>query len=256
MIGRSTKKKDERGRTLTGTYKTLVLVQKNFWWPGLYTFTQQFVQGCATCQQMKVNTHPTVPPLNPIPTDKEALPFSTVTMDFITDLPTSNGYDSLFVVVDHDLTKGIVLMPCTKTIDAAGTAKLYHENVYRRFGLPRRIISDRGPQFASLVFRILQDRLGVKTSMSTAYHPQTDGQTERTNQEIEAYLQIYCGTHPEKWMEHISDLEFSHNQRTHLATWQTPFALIMGYEPTAIPTVIPDTQSPTATQRLQELTRI
>ena len=102
---------------------------------------------------MKTNTHPTTPPLNPIPADKDALPFSTVTMDFITDLPISQGFDSLMVVVDHDLTKAIVLIPCTKTIDAIGTARLYHDNVYRRFGLPNRIISDRGPQFSSQVFQ-------------------------------------------------------------------------------------------------------
>ena len=104
-------------------------------------------------------------------------------MDFITELPESGGFNALFVVVDHDLTKGIVLMPCTKEIDALGTAKLYHDHVYRRFGLPRRMISDRGPQFASQVFQELCTKLGVKSTMSTAYHPQTDGQTERVNQE-------------------------------------------------------------------------
>ena len=154
-----------------GIFKTLVLVKRNFWWPGLYTFVQRYVQGCATCQQMKTNTHPTTPPLAPIPADQDALPFSTVTMDFITDLPPSNGYDSLMVVVDHDLSKGIILIPCTKNIDTLGTTKAYHQHVYRRFGLPKRIISDRGPQFASHVFRALCDKLGVKASMSTAYHP-------------------------------------------------------------------------------------
>ena len=79
---------------------------------------------------MKVNTHPTVPPLTPLTPDKIATPFSTITMNFITELPEVNGYNMLFVVVDHDLTKGIVLMPCNKEIDALGTAKLYHDYVY------------------------------------------------------------------------------------------------------------------------------
>ena len=127
---------------------------------------------------MKMNTHPTTPPLAPIPADQNALPFSTVTMDFIIDLSPSNGYNSLMVVVDHDLSKGIILIPCTKNIDALGTTKAYHQHIYRRFGLPKRIISDRGPQFASHVFRALCDKLGVKASMSTAYHPQTDRQIE------------------------------------------------------------------------------
>ena len=105
-------------------------IQRYFWWPGMHTFVKNYVQGCALCQQMKVNTHPSAPPLAPIKANPYAYPFSTVTMDFITDLPESNGYNALYVVVDHDLTKAIVLIPCTKTIDAIGTARLYHDNVY------------------------------------------------------------------------------------------------------------------------------
>ena len=98
---------------------------------------------------MKVNTHLSAPPLAPIKADPHAYPFSIVTMDFITDLPESNRYNALYVVVDHDLTKAIVLILCTKTIDVISIAKLYHDNVYQRFGLPNRIISDREPQFSS-----------------------------------------------------------------------------------------------------------
>ena len=105
----------------------------------------------------------------------------TVTINFITDLPESNRYNVLYVAVDHDLTKAIVLIPCTKTIDAIGTAKLYHDNVYWRFGLPNRIISDREPRFSSQVFQKINKQLGVTSSMSIAFHPQTNRQTERTN---------------------------------------------------------------------------
>ena len=79
---------------------------------------------------MKINHHPTSPPLMPISTDKNSFPFSHVNMDFITDLPPSHGYDSILLVIDHDCSKAIVLMPCTKTIDAIGTAQLYFDNVY------------------------------------------------------------------------------------------------------------------------------
>ncbi|KAI5116101.1 hypothetical protein M0805_000056 [Coniferiporia weirii] len=149
-------------------------------------------------------------------------------MDFITDLPLSNHYDSIMVIIDHDSSKGIVLIPCTKTLDALGTAKLYHNNVYKRFGLPKRIISDRGPQFASQVFQTLCTRLGIKSKLSTAYHPQTDSQTERTNQEVEAYLRIYCGTSPHTWADSLTDLEFSHNIQTHSVTKTSPFNIILG----------------------------
>ena len=174
-------------------------------------------------------------------------------MDFITALPPSGSFDALFVVVDHDLTKGVVLMPCSKEINAIGTAKLYHDNVYRRFGLPKRMISDRGPQFSSQVFQELCTKLGVKSSMSTAYHPQTDGQTERMNQEIEAYLRIYCGAHPEQWVDHLPDLEFAHNINVHSATNQSPFALMMGYNPQVTPTVAYQSAMPAAEDRIKEL---
>ena len=232
-----------------GVFKTLELVKRSYWWPGLYTFVKRYVHGCAICQQMKSNTHPTTPPLNPIAADKNALPFSTVSMDFITDLPESNGFDSLFVVVDHDLTKGIIIVPCHNTIDALGTMRLYHDHVYRRFGLPTRIISDRGPQFASKVFQELCKRTGIKSSMSTAYHPQTDGETERVNQEIEVYLRIYCGTHPKAWADHLTDIEFAHNQRVHSTTHQTPFYLMMGYEPRAIPALTEHSPVPSLADR-------
>ena len=101
---------------------------------------------------MKVNTYLSAPSLTPIKADPYTYPFSTVTMDFITDLPESNRYNALYIVVDHDLTKAIVLIPCTKTIDTISTAKLYHDNVYWRFGLSNRIILDKGPQFSSQVF--------------------------------------------------------------------------------------------------------
>ena len=90
----------------------------------MITFIKNFVAGCATCQQMKVNTHPMTLPLSPIKSDVTH-PFSLVTTDFITDLPECDGYDSLMVMVDHGLTKGVILIPCNKTIDAMGTATLY-----------------------------------------------------------------------------------------------------------------------------------
>jgi hypothetical protein len=97
---------------------------------------------------------------------------------------------------------------------------------------------------------------GVEPLNHNMYHPQTDGQTERVNQEIEAYLHIYCGNHPEQWTNHLPDLEFAHNLRTHSATNQSPFALIMGYNPVAVPTIMTVTQLPTVKECLEQLNRI
>ncbi|KAI5116002.1 hypothetical protein M0805_003345 [Coniferiporia weirii] len=205
---------------------------------------------------MKINTHPTRTPLLPIPADPTMLPFQSVSMDFITDLPHSNNYDSIMVIVNHDSSKGIVLIPCTKNLDALSTAKLYHDNMYKHFGLPKCIISDQGPQFASQVFQTLCTHLGIKSKLSTAYHPQTDGQTERMNQEVEAYLHIYCGTSPHSWADSLTDLEFSHNIQTHSVTKTLPFNIILGYEPIPIPPVIEDTDIPSLALRLRLLSSI
>ena len=94
---------------------------------------------------MKVNPHPLAPSLAPIKADSYIYPFSIVTMDFITELLESNRYNTLYIVVNHNLTKAIVLITCTKTINTIRTARLYHDNVYWRFGLSNRIILDRGP---------------------------------------------------------------------------------------------------------------
>ena len=101
---------------------------------------------------MKVNTYLSAPPLVPIKADPHAYPFLIVTMDFITDLPESNRYNVLYIVVDYGLTKTIVLIPWIKTINTIGTVRLYYDNIYQRFGLLNRIILDRGPQFLSQVF--------------------------------------------------------------------------------------------------------
>ena len=105
-------------------------------------------------------------------------PFTYCSMDLITDLPPVDGLDSILVVVDQGLLKGVILLPCTKSLTSEDTARLLLDNLYKRFGLPDKIISDRGPQFASKAFTELLKLLGIKSALSTAYHPQTDGTTE------------------------------------------------------------------------------
>jgi hypothetical protein len=156
-------------------------------------FNKNFMKGCVTCQQMKINTHPMTPLLSPIKSDATH-PFALVTTDFITNLLESDGFDALMVVVDHGLTKGAILFPCNKTIDTIGAATLHLDHVYKRFGLPDKLISDRDPRFASQLFQELGQILRIKLAMSTAYHPQTDRETERVNQEIEVYLRMFFPT--------------------------------------------------------------
>ena len=106
-----------------GYLKTRQLISAGYWWPGMAQYIQKYVEGCSTCQQNKTNTHPTVPPLNPIPSE-QTLPFKQISYDLITGLPLSNGFDALLVVVDHGLSKGVILCPMKKTVTADGIAAI------------------------------------------------------------------------------------------------------------------------------------
>ena len=232
--------------------KTRQLVAAEFWWPGLASFVHRYVEGCALCQQNKVNMHPTVPPLSPIKS-VASRPFQQISCDLITDLPVSSGFDSLMVVVDHGLTKGVILCPTKKSVTAEGIASLFFHKVFLRFGLFDKVISDRGPQFTSAFARELGKLLHYDLSLSTAYHPQSDGEMEQVNQEVETYLRIFCGNNPASWSELISHAEFAHNHRPHSVTNQSLFYLMMGYEPRALPSVISDTSIPAVETRLKTL---
>ena len=109
-------------------------------------------------------------------------------MDFVTDLPPVKGYDSILTVVDQGLTKAIRLIPCAKTTTAADLVNLLIAHVFSWFGLPDKIISDRGPQFASQLFQQVCKTLSITSALSTTFHPQTDGESERVNQEVGTYL--------------------------------------------------------------------
>jgi transposase InsO family protein len=101
-------------------------------------------------------------------------------------------------MVDRGNTKGAILIPMAKTLTQEWAGQFLLDNLYKQFGLPDKMLSDQGPQFAAKAFRELLKLLGIKSKLTTAYHPQTDGATERVNQEIEAYLSIYCSAHPTK----------------------------------------------------------
>src|SRR4030088_187702 len=238
-----------------GIQKLTMLIQREYFWPGMAGYIKKFVQGCALCQQMKVNTHPGRHPLQPIKSEVDA-PFHQVTCDFITNLPESYGYDSIMVVVDHGLSKGVIYSPCNKTIDASGTAQLYINNVWKRFGWPKIFISDRDPRFSSKVFQEIAQTMGIKSRMSTAFHPQTDGETERVNQELEVYLRMFCATEPNQWSRYLPMAEFAHNSRVHDSIKNTPFNVILGSDPIGIPTAIPRFSAPVAEEKSKELIRI
>ena len=236
-----------------GELETYNSIRQHYWWPGLWTYVKNYVQGCRICQQFKIDRRPAKPTFVPTKGPTTTRPFANCSMDFITDLPPINGWVAILVIIDQGLMKGIILVPCSKTITAEGTAQLLLENLYKRFGLPDKLLSDRGPQFASTAFRELLKLLGIKSSLSTTYHPQTDGTTERVNQEIEAYLAIYCAAHPEEWLAAIHLLEFTHNNRRHADQQRTPFKLMFGDLPQAIPYSFSHTRFPAVEDKMKRL---
>ena len=232
-----------------GEAETLVSVERLFLWPGLWTFVWSYVKGCGVCQQYKINWAPSHPSYVPIPPASTTRPFAHCSMDLITDLPLSDGFDSILVVVDHSLMKWVILLPCNKKITAEQVANLLLENLYKRFGLPDEIILDWRPQFTVHAFHKLLKLLNVTSKLSTAYHPQTDRATERVNQEIEAYLSIFCSSFPEEWAKKLFLVKFTHNNRRHAKWKHSPFKLMHRESLKMLPITFEKNKYPTIEER-------
>jgi hypothetical protein len=166
----------------------LELVSWNYWWPNMSRFIGQYMSHCDLCLRTKVRCHLPIGELEPLPVPEDW--WHTISVDFIVELPESSGYDTIMVVVDS-IGKRAHFVETTTTVTAAGAANLYLRNVWKLHSLPHKVISDRGPQFVATFMKELYCLLGIEAAMSTAYHPQTDGQTERVNQELEQYLRIF-----------------------------------------------------------------
>jgi Integrase zinc binding domain/Chromo (CHRromatin Organisation MOdifier) domain len=210
---------------------TLDLLMRDYWWPTVKDFVTSYVKGCAVCQSNKANTvQPKVPPF-PITPTEEAMPFETMAMDLITDLPESEGFDAIFTITDHDATKAMVFIPCNKTVDALNAAQLYTKHVFPYYGAPKKIISNQDPRFTAQLARELCRLLDIKQNISTAYHPQTNGQSERSNQWLEQYVHIYTNYQQTDWTVWLPLAQYIHNSWMSSTTKKTPFDLLMGYTP-------------------------
>lgn len=211
-----------------GQHKTLELITRDYWWPGISRDVKKYVNGCALCQQNKPLHRPGKVPLSPH--DVPSAPWESVSMDLIGPLPESKGMDAILVVVCL-YSKRIHTMPCRTTITALGVAELLRDNIFKHHGLPRKFISDRGPQFIAEVMTELYKLLGIEYNPSSAAHPETDGQTERANQEIEAFLRIYSNYRQDDWVDWLAIQEFCYNNRVSSATGYSPFFLETGRNP-------------------------
>jgi hypothetical protein len=216
-----------------GISKTIQLTERLYWWPKMWLDITEYVKGCADCQRHKVNTRPTKAPLQPIYPKLEPAPFETVALDFIVKLPVSQGYDSILTITDQGCTKAAIFIPCNEDITAEETAALYIKHAFAHFGLPTKVISDRDPRFMSKFIQAACKVMGINHAPSTAYHPRTDGQSERSNQWLEMAIRFITDQKQRNWAPYLPIAQFAHNNWPSDTTRKSPFFLLMGFNPRA-----------------------
>jgi len=211
-----------------GTAKTTELIQRKYYWAHMRDLIKKYVKNCDTCQRTKAVRHAPYGLLqsNEVPEK----PWKSISMDFITDLPKSEGYDAILVVVDR-LTKMSHFIPSNKDMNTRQFAKTFIKEIFRLHGLPKDIITDRGTIFTSDLWKETTKILGIERRLSTAFHPQTDGQTERTNATLEQYLRAYSNYQQDNWCELLPTAEFAYNNGYQETIKHTHFFTNYGMNP-------------------------
>lgn len=211
-----------------GKTKTYHLMSRSYYWPDMARQVARWVKNCDTCRRITPSREGLQGVLRQLEAPEQA--WKDISMDFITHLPVSYSYDAILVVVDR-LTKFRHFIPCNGTCDAEQVAKLFRDHVWKLHGLPTSIVSDRGTQFVSAFWTHLNRILKTRAFLSTAYHPQTDSQTERMNASLEQYLRAYVGYLQDDWSEWLATAEFANNSAVSETTRCSPFFALYGFEP-------------------------
>ena len=241
-----------------GNYKTLKRVYRSYDFPGARDQVNQIIKNCDVCNKAKPARHQPYGELQPLPVPEK--PWDVVTMDFVVKLPkscepmTEVYFDSIAVIVDK-LTKYAYFIPYREASTAKELAYMFFKIVASQHGLPQQIITDRDKLFTSKFWQALMEQLKIGHKLSTAYHPQTDGQTERTNQTLEQYLRCYVNYEQNDWVQWLPTAQWAYNSATIEATSKTPFEANYGYNPTMrmAPTTVNVEQSAKTAQKLHDL---
>lgn len=213
-----------------GTERTLKYIQRSYWWSTLSKDVEKFCRSCGTCQAVKPSTQLPMGLLHSLPVPRQ--PWESIAMDFIGPLlSSSTGENFLWVIIDR-FTAMVHLIPIRTSTDAAELAHLYLREVVRLHGVAKSIVSDRDPRFTSKFWSEVNRILGTRLLMSTAFHPQTDGATERANRTINAILRAVVNPDQSNWIEKIPMVEFAMNSAVSKSTGYAPFDLNFGYIPT------------------------
>lgn len=215
----------------SGILTTIKRIQNMFYWPKLKDEVQEFVKACDVCQRCKSEHVPTPGLLQPLPIPERA--WETITMDFIEGLPKSKGKDVILVIADK-LTKYSHFIVLSHPYTAVSVAQLVMDTVVKLHGPPKAIISDRDVIFISSFWKELFRAMGTQVKLSSAYHPQTDGQSERVNQCVEMYLRCMVGQKPKHWSQWLPLAELWYNTSYHSAIGMTPFKALYNQDHVSI----------------------
>ncbi|KAJ9546504.1 hypothetical protein OSB04_019047 [Centaurea solstitialis] len=209
-----------------GTNKMYHGLRQCYWWPGMKKDIAHFVERCVTCLQVKIEHQRPYGKLQQLPIPEWT--WEHVTMDFVTKLPrTPKGYDTIWVIVDR-LSKSAHFLPMKETYSMERLARLYIADIVRLHGTPVSIVSDRDARFTSTFWQSFQREMGTRVNLSTAYHPQTDGQSERTIQTLEDMLRACVLDFGDSWEDHLPLIEFAYNNSYHSSIEAAPYEILYG----------------------------
>ena len=211
-----------------GKRKTSKLLRDRYYWRHMSKDVDRYVAACKACRWSHIPRDKTPGLLKSLPIPERA--WLDVSMDFKSFPPDKKGYDSAFVVVDR-LSKRCFSLPCHKTTTAEQSADMYYRYIWRVFGPPRSIVSDRGPQFTSAFMNELCQLTGIKQKLSTPYHPQTDGNTEVLNQYIDQRLRPFVNYHQDNWSDLLPCMDWAQAILPHETTGLSPYEIEFGHQP-------------------------
>jgi transposase InsO family protein len=211
-----------------GIFKTHDIVTRTFHWPGMRNFIKKYVLSCEVCQRNKVARHKKYGLLKSLSIPDH--PWTSISMDMITQLPLANNHDAILVIVDR-FTKMGHFIATQSNITSKEVMQLLFDNIISKHGIPRDITTDRASIFTSNYMKAICKGLHISQNLSTAYHPQTDGQTERLNAILEQYLRCYVNYNQDNWNEYLTMAEFSYNNSAQVSINDSPFYALYGYHP-------------------------
>ena len=211
-----------------GTYRTYMKIKQWFWWPNMKSEIISYVKTCQVCLRHKSSSQKKQGMMKSLPIPQQC--WESVSMDFITQLPESEGYDAIANCVCR-LSKRAVYIPTQTDITAEGYAKLFFNHVVRTYGIPKEIISDRDSKFISKFWKSLMEIMGIKLAMTVAHRAQGDGQVERQNRVLEDSLRCFVSFHGKDWSAYLPAIEYAHATLVASTTGYSPFYLDTGRLP-------------------------